>query len=136
MDRGEKTMAMKSDVPCCSVCGEMAIGTLELVPGLALLRFNQEGEAEYEGETRMDWNNQITPRDSAGRATLECSNGHQWAARMDDGTRSAAEPVWRNHYQCPQCGHQWTDEWDSQCDDDCPACKTRHISPVTSEEIT
>lgn len=77
-------MAMKCDAPRCSLCGETAIGTLELVPGLALVRFNAEGEAEYEGETRMDWNNQITRRDSAGQVTLECPHGHQWQARLDE----------------------------------------------------
>jgi predicted nucleic acid-binding Zn-ribbon protein len=42
---------------------------------------------------------------------------------------------WHNFYCCPQCGHQWEDDWDSQCDDDCPECGCRHISPYKSEEI-
>jgi rubrerythrin len=45
------------------------------------------------------------------------------------------ELKWRNHYKCPKCSHEWTDEWDSQCDDDCPNCGERHISPTDSEDI-
>ena len=37
-------------------------------------------------------------------------------------------------YRCPKCGHEWEDTWDSQCDDDCPECENRHISPYESEE--
>jgi len=82
-------MPMKFDVPCCSVCGEAATGTLESVPGLALLVFDQQGLAEYAGETRWDWNSQATLRDGLGRAMLECCHGHQWPSHMDDGAGRA-----------------------------------------------
>lgn len=39
-----------------------------------------------------------------------------------------------NFYKCPRCGHEWTDEWDCMCDDDCPACGNRHITPYHSED--
>ncbi len=42
----------------------------------------------------------------------------------------------RNHYKCPGCGCHWTDDWSCMCDDDCPACGDRHISPYDSEERT
>ena len=77
-------MPMKFDVPRCSVCGETAIGTLESVPGLALLVFDQRGDAEYAGETRLDWNGQTTVCDGDGQVTLECPNGHQWPSHMRD----------------------------------------------------
>lgn len=41
----------------------------------------------------------------------------------------------RNHYKCPRCAHEWADDWDSTCDDDCPNCGMRHISPHESEDI-
>ena len=82
--RKETTMPMKYDVSRCSICGETAIGTLESVPGLALLVFNERGEAEYAGETKLDWNNQINLRDSEDRVTLACRNGHQWQSPMND----------------------------------------------------
>ena len=50
----------------------------------------------------------------------------------DDGE---VKMVWRNFYKCPTCGHEWEDSWDCQCDDDCPECGERHISPYESEEI-
>ena len=45
------------------------------------------------------------------------------------------EMKWRNFYHCPRCAHEWEDCWDCQCDDDCPKCDCRHISPYKSEEI-
>jgi len=40
-----------------------------------------------------------------------------------------------NHYQCPRCDHERSDEWSCQADDDCPSCGLRYISPHDSEEI-
>jgi hypothetical protein len=44
-------------------------------------------------------------------------------------------PRFRNFYQCPACERHWTDEWSAQCDDDCPRCGKRHISPYKSEDV-
>ena len=41
----------------------------------------------------------------------------------------------RNHYRCDRCGQEWTDEWSATCDDDCPHCGARHMSPQHSEDI-
>ena len=43
--------------------------------------------------------------------------------------------MWENHYTCPNCDTSWTDTWSATCDDDCPECGTRHISPTHSEEL-
>lgn len=40
-----------------------------------------------------------------------------------------------NHYTCPGCDHDWDDAWDCACDDDCPACGMRHISPHDSTDL-
>jgi DNA-directed RNA polymerase subunit RPC12/RpoP len=40
----------------------------------------------------------------------------------------------RNHYECARCGHEWTDVWSATCDDDCPQCGARHMSPYKSED--
>jgi hypothetical protein len=66
----------------CPECGEQALGTLETVPGLALLVFDDNGDAE--GETKIDWDSQVSQRDEAGRVLLECSEGHQWPAERSD----------------------------------------------------
>ena len=39
----------------------------------------------------------------------------------------------RNYYQCARCGHTWTDEWSAMCEDDCPHCGARHMTPYKSE---
>ena len=60
---------------------------------------------------------------------------------LDDHSRDQQyadqdEEQWfRNHYTCPQCGHSWQDTWTATCDDDCPACGKRHISPTHSEDV-
>ena len=42
--------------------------------------------------------------------------------------------LFRNFYRCATCGGEWTDLWPAQCDDDCPLCGARHISPYKSED--
>jgi hypothetical protein len=39
-----------------------------------------------------------------------------------------------NYYRCPACGQTWVAEWSAQCDDDCPHCGERHISPYKSDD--
>lgn len=41
-----------------------------------------------------------------------------------------------NHYVCSRCGSFWTDEWSCACDDDCPECGARHMSPTESDDLT
>jgi hypothetical protein len=41
----------------------------------------------------------------------------------------------RNFYRCPECGTEWEDEWDCCCDDECPSCGLKDISPYRSEDI-
>jgi len=43
---------------------------------------------------------------------------------------------YRNHYTCERCKHRWEDEWSCMCDDDCPHCGARHMSPEDSDELT
>jgi hypothetical protein len=43
---------------------------------------------------------------------------------------------YRNHYDCDRCGGSWTDEWSATCDDDCPHCGARHMSPTESDDLT
>ena len=40
-----------------------------------------------------------------------------------------------NYYRCARCNREWTDEWSATCDDDCPHCGARHMSPYRSEDI-
>jgi hypothetical protein len=43
---------------------------------------------------------------------------------------------YRNHYTCARCDRDWTDEWSCMCDDDCPHCGARHMSPTDSDDLT
>ena len=42
----------------------------------------------------------------------------------------------RNYYTCARCQRNWTDEWSCMCDDDCPHCGARHMTPVESDDVT
>ena len=48
---------------------------------------------------------------------------------------SECQPAFRNVYKCERCGYGWEDVWSCGCDDDCPQCGARHMSPVESDEI-
>lgn len=55
-------------------------------------------------------------------------------AELDEQSEVEEERVFLNYYRCPRCGHEWTDGWTAMCDDDCPHCELRHISPYKSED--
>ena len=42
----------------------------------------------------------------------------------------------RNYYVCESCDSTWSDEWSCMCDDDCPRCGARHMSPYKSDDLT
>jgi hypothetical protein len=69
---------VRSDPWRCPERGDAAEGTHELVPGVALPTFDERGEAEYLGETELDWNRQRSIHDEAGRVTLSCPRRHAW----------------------------------------------------------
>lgn len=41
-----------------------------------------------------------------------------------------------NFYRCARCTRIWTDEWSCICDDECPHCGARNMSPLDSENLT
>ncbi len=43
---------------------------------------------------------------------------------------------YRNYYECARCGRRWSDEWSCMCDDDCPHCGARHMTPYESDDLT
>ena len=73
---------MKFKPARCPECGELAKGTAETVPGIALLDFDDDGNADYSGETKVLWDSQETVCDEDGRVTLVCPDGHDWQAEM------------------------------------------------------
>ena len=75
---------MRLDPWKCPECDQPAKGTLETIPGIALLLFDEYGDAEYLGETDVCWDGQTAVRDQEGRVTLICADGHEWLASMDE----------------------------------------------------
>jgi hypothetical protein len=73
---------MRLDPATCPVCRRPAKGTLEIIPGLALLRFDEGGLVAYSGQTEIDRNGQKTVEDDQGRVVLLCPVGHEWSAKM------------------------------------------------------
>lgn len=43
---------------------------------------------------------------------------------------------YRNYYRCARCDYEWPDEWSCMCEDDCPQCGARHMTPYESEDLT
>ncbi len=41
-----------------------------------------------------------------------------------------------NTYRCDRCRKVWGDEWSCTCEDDCPHCGLRHMTPFHSEDLT
>lgn len=55
---------------------------------------------------------------------------------VEDEKEEDAEPSnFRNFYKCPNCGCEWEDVWTATCDDGCPQCGERHVSPTHSEDV-
>lgn len=45
-------------------------------------------------------------------------------------------PWFRNHYTCARCARSWKDAWSAMCDDDCPHCGARHMSPANGDDLS
>jgi hypothetical protein len=41
-----------------------------------------------------------------------------------------------NYYQCYKCDSEWNDPWSCTCDDECPVCGARDVSPSNSDDLT
>ena len=41
-----------------------------------------------------------------------------------------------NLYKCDRCRRRWADEWSCMCDDECPRCGARNMTPYDSEDLT
>lgn len=81
----------------CPLCGELPIGTGEVVNGVALLLppedDGQTVRVEYGGETEIDWDSQETIREEEnGEIVLVCPSRHDWWVKPlgDDGADEAA----------------------------------------------
>jgi len=83
---------MRLDPWKCPECDQPAKGTLETIPGIALLLFDEDGNAEYFGQTDVCWDGQTTVRDDRDRVRLICADGHEWLASINE---TNPQPIWR-----------------------------------------
>jgi len=44
------------------------------------------------------------------------------------------ERLFNIDYCCPTCGHEWTEQWSSSCDSECPECGTKDITALSWED--
>src|SRR5262249_29934755 len=50
-------------------------------------------------------------------------------------SENEASDLFVNRYICPECGHLWDELYEALPDDDCPRCRTRHVSPYLSRPV-
>ena len=67
-----------------------------------------------------------------------CHDSNNTYDLTEKPTRDAngVQLLWHNFYECPDCWELWEGDWDSQCDDTCPKCGRRDISPYESRETS
>lgn len=41
-----------------------------------------------------------------------------------------------NAYRCDRCHELWSDHWSCTCDDECPHCGGRDMTPFDSQDLT
>lgn len=44
-------------------------------------------------------------------------------------------PRFTNFYVCPQCETAWDDTWTATCNDTCPKCGTKDVTPTRLEDV-
>lgn len=74
---------MKLKHPHCPICKGLANATLEVVEGFALMTVEESGEADYFGETEVDWESQRTKTVGNSVVTLRCDEAHQWPSGIE-----------------------------------------------------
>jgi rubrerythrin len=94
-------------------------------------RLEEEARCDHTGEP-SDYSAVEVARALLDEQAAELVDREAWAGPRDD---SGAPIYWRNFYRCRQCGHEWTDDYSCQVEDDCPKCGHRHMSPVRSVDI-
>ncbi|HET6574098.1 MAG TPA: hypothetical protein VFG68_10880 [Fimbriiglobus sp.] len=51
-----------------------------------------------------------------------------------DTDQTEDEPMLDIEYRCPECGHEWQEQWTSACDSECPNCGTEDITALSWDE--
>jgi rubrerythrin len=87
------------------------------------IRLTMEGEADFVRNINVQ----------------ESSESESWTITemplKEPATDKDVEMKIRSFYRCPECDYEWDDTWDSACDDECPECGTKNISPYNHEDL-
>lgn len=51
-----------------------------------------------------------------------------------EASQNEDEPLLDIEYRCPECGVEWTEQWTSACDSECPNCGTENITALDWNE--
>lgn len=74
---------MRLSVPNCPTCRQPAIGTVDVIPGIALFTdIEPDGSTTYCDETRVDWDGQQT-RLGPNQLPLVTCGEHHWESQVD-----------------------------------------------------
>lgn len=79
----------------CPECGEDIQGTVDLVPGVALMTVAPDGAFEWDGETKMTWDGQsnwedhrismgVPPSTPKRMWRVTCANAHEWLVEVQE----------------------------------------------------
>jgi hypothetical protein len=52
-----------------------------------------------------------------------------------DADEAERERLLNIQYRCPNCGHEWQEQWSCACDSECPHCGLKDITALSWEEI-
>lgn len=62
------------------------------------------------------------------------STARQLADRFAEIDAEDEERLLDIEYRCPECGHEWTEQWSCACDSECPACGLKNIEALSWDE--
>lgn len=134
-----KTWCGKTMLDCrCQIVERFWTGSLALMFRLRQGRFIvgyalEPNGALFRGELLTDCDEDEArnmARQIADRfAELDAEDDEAFAAEQLEEER-----VLDIEYRCPQCGHDWTEQWSCACDSECPSCGLKNITALSWEE--
>jgi len=69
---------MRFAIAVCPTCGGPPEGSVDLIPGTAMLHQNDDGTFDWEGETEVHWDGQYNIAIAPDTMTVQCWQGHEW----------------------------------------------------------
>jgi len=90
-------------------------------------------DKQRDGELEIDSSAVVSLSDDQGAyvmAWVWVADSDVWKGDVD----SDGEPcLFENHYQCDDCGQEWTMNWSCACDDECSSCGKSYCADESVE---